>query len=96
MAYGIVHQFPGGTEEQYRASIEAVHPSGGGLPPGQIFHAAGATEDGWVIVAIHDSKESWEEFRDGTLMPAFQQGIDGGLPGPPQETAFDVRNQESG
>ena len=29
MAYGIVHQFAGGTEDQYRASIAAVHPSDG-------------------------------------------------------------------
>jgi hypothetical protein len=29
MAYGIVHHFPGGTKEQYEASIAAVHPSGG-------------------------------------------------------------------
>ena len=41
MAYGVVHQFPGGTKEQYEASIAAVHPSDGGLPEGQIFHAAG-------------------------------------------------------
>ena len=27
MAYAIVHHFPGGTEEQYEASIAAVHPS---------------------------------------------------------------------
>ena len=34
MAYGIVHQFPGGTQEQYEASIAAVHPSDGSLPEG--------------------------------------------------------------
>ena len=41
MAYGIVHHFPGGTEEQYEASIAAVHPSRDSLPEGQVFHAAG-------------------------------------------------------
>ena len=41
MAYGVVHHFPGGTKEQYEASIAAVHPSDGSLPEGQIFHAAG-------------------------------------------------------
>ena len=41
MAYGIVHNFPGGTKEQYEASIAAVHPSDGSLPEGQLFHAAG-------------------------------------------------------
>ena len=68
MAYGIVHQLSGGTEDQYRASIAAVHPSDGSLPEGQVFHAAGAAGDGWVIVAIHESKESWERFRYGILM----------------------------
>lgn len=95
MAYGVVHQFPGGTAEQYRASLAAVHPSDGSLPAGQLFHAAGPSEDGWLIVVIHDSKQSWEQFRDGTLMPRMQAGIDGGLAGPPQETAFEVHNQVS-
>jgi hypothetical protein len=93
MAYGIVHHFPGGTEEQYRASIAAVHPNGGSdLPEGQIFHAAGPSDGGWTIVAVHDSRESWERFRDQTLMPTLQQGIEGGFPGAPQETAIDIKN----
>jgi hypothetical protein len=96
MAYGVVHQFAGGTEEQYKASIGAVHPSDGGLPEGQVFHAAGQSADGWTIVAIHDSKESWEQFRDDTLMPRMQAGIDGGFAAPPQETTFEVHNRVSG
>ena len=59
MAYGVVHHFPGGTREQYEASVAAVHPSDGSLPGGQIFHAAGPSEGGWTIIAVHDSKESW-------------------------------------
>jgi hypothetical protein len=95
MAYGVVHQFPGGTKEQYEASIAAVHPSDGSLPEGQVFHAAGRSGDGWLIVAIHDSRESWEQFRDGTLMPRMQAGIDGGFTAPPEETTFEVHNQDS-
>jgi hypothetical protein len=92
MAYGVVHHFPGGTKEQYEASLEAVHPGGGAsLPSGQIYHAAGPSNDGWTIVAIHDSRESWERFRDQTLMPALQRGIEGGFAGKPQEIAFDVQ-----
>jgi hypothetical protein len=92
MAYGIVHHFPGGTKEQYEATLAEVHPGGGGLPEGQIVHAAGASDGGWTIVAIHESKESWERFRDSILMPRLQQGVSGGFAGPPQETAFDVHN----
>jgi hypothetical protein len=95
MAYAIVHNFPGGTKEQYEASIAAVHPTGGGLPEGQIFHSAGPSAGGWTIVAVHDSKESWERFRDGILMPRMQKGIKGGFTTPPQETAFEVYNMQS-
>jgi hypothetical protein len=90
MAYGIVHHFPGGTKENYEASIAAVHPSDGSLPEGQVFHAAGPSAGGWTILAVHESKESWERFRDGTLMPRMQQGIEGGFPTPPEETAIDL------
>jgi len=33
--FGIIHRFPGGTKDQYEASIARVHPSDGGLPKGQ-------------------------------------------------------------
>ena len=74
MAYGIVHHFAGGTKEQYEASIAAVHPSDGSLPEGQSFHAAGPSAGGWTIVAIHDSQEGWERFRDGVLGPRMTEG----------------------
>ena len=92
MAYGIVHYFPSGTKQQYEASIAAVHPSRDKLPQGQIYHAAGPSAGGWTIVAIHESKESWEHFRDNVLMPGLQAGVPGGFSSPPQETAFDVYN----
>jgi hypothetical protein len=92
MAYGIVHHFPRGTKEQYEATLAAVHPDRDSLPQGQTFHAAGASADGWIVVAVHDSKESWESFRDGILLPRLQQGIKGGFTTPPQERTFDVHH----
>jgi hypothetical protein len=93
MAYGVVHTFAGGTKEQYEASIAAVHPEGGGLPKGQQYHAAGPSADGWTIVAVHDSRESWEQFRDTILMPRMTAGIEGGFTSPPQETVFEIVNE---
>ncbi len=92
MAYAIVHFFPGGTKKHYEASIAAVHPAKNSLPKGQIFHAAGPSAGGWTVVAVHESKESWEKFRDDILMPRMEQGIHGGFPAPPHETAFEVQN----
>ena len=91
MAYGIVHFFPGGTKEQYDASLAAVHP-GVGLPKGQTFHAAGPSAGGWTVMAVHESKESWERFRNDILMPKLQQGVKGGFTMAPQEQAFEIYN----
>ena len=92
MAYGIVHHFPGGTKEQYEASIAAVHPSRHTLPAGQLYHAAGPSTGGWTIIAIHDSKESWERFRNQILMPKLKAGVKGGFTSPPQEITFETYN----
>jgi hypothetical protein len=92
MAYGIVHHWPGGTKEQYDTVLAALNLTNNSLPEGQTFHAAGQSADGFTVVAIHDSKESWERFRDGILMPRVKQGISGGFTTPPQETTFDVHN----
>ena len=48
MAYLMTHFWPGGTEEQYRSMQAAVHPPDG-LPAGQIHHAGGPTEGGYLI-----------------------------------------------
>jgi hypothetical protein len=89
MAYAIVHFFPNGTKEQYEASVSALHPGKDILPKGQIFHTAGPSAGGWTVLAVHETKASWETFRDTILMPRFKAGIPGGFPTPPQETAFE-------
>jgi hypothetical protein len=89
--FGIVHRFPGGTREQYENVLEVVHPDvGKELPEGQLLHLAGPTGDGWLVMAVHESRESWERFRDDTLVPGLAS-VDNGLPAPPEETTFDVQ-----
>jgi hypothetical protein len=41
-------------------------------------------------MAVHDSRESWERFRDETLLPGLAS-VENGLPGPPEETTFEVQ-----
>jgi hypothetical protein len=95
MTYVIVHHFPGGTQEQYEAAVAAVHPSRDTLPEGQVHHMAGPSDGGWTIVAVHDSKESWERFRDGVLMPRMSAGIDGAFTAMPEERAFEAQTELS-
>ncbi len=89
MPFAITHFLSGGTKEQYDATVKAVHPASG-LPEGQLFHAAGASPGGWTILAVHDTKASWEKFRDTVLKPAMMAGIDGGLEGQPVETEIEL------
>ena len=50
---------------------------------------------GKSALAVHTGHRWGERFRDGVLMPRMQAGIAGGFTTPPQETAFDVHNQQS-
>ena len=74
MAYGVIHHFPGGTAENYEASIGAVHPGPGKLPPHQIFHASGPVPGGWTIMAVYDTKAHWEAFRGVTRLTFHPRG----------------------
>jgi hypothetical protein len=89
MAYLIVNNFDGGTKAQYDAAVEVVHPPDG-LPAGQTHHYAGSSATGWVVVAVWDSKEAWERFRDETLLPGLQGLGDSSFPAPPKITEFEV------
>jgi len=92
MTYLLTHFWPGGTEDQYRATLAAVHPQDG-LPDGQTFHAAGPTEGGYLIAVLWDSKESADRFLSETLMPAMP--VDGGFEGRPDERGAEVSNLEA-
>jgi hypothetical protein len=92
MAYLLTHFWPGGTEDQYRATLAAVHPTDG-LPAGQISHAAGPTEGGYLIAVLWDSKESSDRFLSETLVPAMP--VEGGFEGRPEERGADVSNLET-
>jgi hypothetical protein len=92
MPYLLTHFWPGGTEEQYRATLGAVHPADG-LPDGQLSHAAGPTEGGYLIAVLWDSKESSDRFLSETLIPSMP--VEGGFDGQPEERGAEVANLET-
>ena len=92
MSYLQVHFWPGGTEQQYQAMIEVLHPETG-LPEGQHSHISGPTEGGYLIVVVWDSKEQSEAFMKNTLVPALP--VDGGFVGVPDERTAQVSHHES-
>lgn len=90
MTYGISHFFPGGTREQYETTMVAMNGELGVTPDGQIIHAAGPAPGGWQVVAVHESKESWDAFRESVFLPRVTAGIAGGFTDAPIETLWDV------
>src|SRR5438067_11490819 len=87
-----VHYFPGGAKEPSAAARAGVLPARNAPSGGAIVRAGGPSAGGWTIVAVHESKASWEQFRDGTLRPAFEKGLGGSFTSSPQESAFEVYN----
>ncbi len=89
MAYMVTHFWPGASEDQYNATVAAVHPPGG-LPEGQTYHVAGPTDGGILITSVWDSKEQCDRFIQDKLMASMP--IDGGVEGRPEERSAEVIN----
>ena len=91
MSYLQVHFWPGGTEEQYRAMIKALHPETG-LPEGQRSHTSGVTEGGYLISVVWDARGQSEAFMQNTHLAALP--VDSGFAGGPEERAAEVAHHD--
>lgn len=91
MSYVLTHYFDGGTEEEYRAVLAAVHPDGQ-LPVGQTYHGAGSTGDGFMVQTVWDSKDAADRFISEVLLPKMPT-VEGGFTVPPQEHAAITVNE---
>jgi hypothetical protein len=90
MSYVISHFFPGGTAEQYEAAMIALNGKLGTIPEGQILHVAGPVPGGFQVIAVQESKASWDRFLSETFAPLMSKGIPGGFTKPPSETVFEA------
>ena len=71
MPIALVLDFPGGTREKYDQVVARME-LGGHLAPGGITHAAGHFEDGWRVIDVWESLETFERFRDEQVIPHVQ------------------------
>jgi hypothetical protein len=72
MAVVIVNEMEGGSQEVY----DQVNPKvmeGGNLPDGCQLHIAGPYENGWRVITVWESEESFNQFRDEKLIPAIRE-----------------------
>jgi hypothetical protein len=90
MSYVISHFFPGGTAQQYETAMVALNGPLGTIPEGQVLHVAGPVPGGFQVIAVQDSKESWDRFVSETFGPIMGKGIPGGFGAAPVELEFEA------
>jgi heme-degrading monooxygenase HmoA len=83
----------GGDWEEYEAVSNAIGAEDD-PPDGLIVHAAGEVDGEWQSVAVWDSQEAYEHFRDERVFPAVRQALgDSAIEaGPPPKESFEVKH----
>jgi len=86
MAIGVIFNGMGVTEAQYRQVLNQTSP-GNQPPAGMLYHAAGASENGFCVIEVWESQAVAERFFQEQLGTALQAaGIN------VQPTLFEVVN----
>lgn len=83
MAFARIALFPGGTEEQHRAIVEALGDAHADAE-GRILFAAGPAPEGWQILQVWESRDQLERWVQANLGQAFASVGDRGYPAPPR------------
>jgi hypothetical protein len=92
MTYAIVLRFEGVTEADYwtvNDSLGISRDGSGEWPEGMASHAAGPTDNGWVVIEKWESKQAQEAFMAGRLGAALATA---NLPAPVQIIETDTIN----
>jgi hypothetical protein len=89
MAEALILEFEGTGRADYDAVNEVLGidmGSGeGDWPPGLLVHTAGATENGWAVMEVWESREAQEAFMNERLGAALQEG---GITDPPSRAEW--------
>lgn len=78
MADGLILEFDGFGVGKYKGVSEALGvdvQTGGGAPEGQLFHAAGAKEGGWVVFEVWRSRDDQSRFMEERLGKALRESV---------------------
>jgi hypothetical protein len=90
MAVGVVLEFSGATLDQYDQVLEKMGlERGGQIPNGGLFHWATATDDGFLVTDVWESREQFDAFSEAQIGP-FSQEV--GITSPPRVTFHEVHN----
>ncbi len=92
MAVGMLLAGEGVTGESYRQLTEAMFGAfpmpESEAPEGLILHTAGATDQGWYVYDVWESKDHFQRFVESKLGPAMEASGAGGAKGTRPEPQF--------
>jgi hypothetical protein len=93
MAWAQIQKSTEATWEDYETVSNAIG-SDDDPPAGLIVHAAGEVDGKWQSVAVWESEEAYERFRDERVLPAVRQTLgDSAIEaGPPPMESFEVKH----
>ena len=91
MAIAVQIDFAGATLDQYDAINKLLGATEGGSHPGEgaLFHFVPATDDGFRVVDVWNSREEFESFLENKVGPLTAQV---GMTGPPDIQFFEIHN----
>ncbi|MGI8876678.1 MAG: hypothetical protein ACR2KP_20610 [Egibacteraceae bacterium] len=89
MAFGRIVFYAGGTEAQYRAVIDEIGPAFSDVPE-RILHAAGGSDDGWLMITAWTSKAAFQRWAQEHIGPAHQRAGERGWRSSPETTDFET------
>ena len=74
MPIAFVLESRGVTQQQIEAFNQRVAPDGK-APEGQLYHAGGPTETGWIAVDVWESEEAFQRFAEKAIPIARELGL---------------------
>jgi hypothetical protein len=90
MAVAVELNFRGATLDQYDQVIQKMGlKQGGATPPGAISHWVAKTDDGFRVVDVWESKETFERFAQEKIGPYTREA---GIESEPEMKFYDVHN----
>ena len=94
VAVGVQLDFKGSTLDQYDQAIERLGLlPGGPSAPAELFHWVTATDAGFRVIDVWESREAFEEFLQTKILMVSSEV---GVIAPPEIQYFDVHNYFSG
>jgi hypothetical protein len=92
MTYGVITRIPASIEAYDASSAEMLKVEGKLDPDGLILHVARATDDGFELIEVWQSKQHSDDFNNAVVRPALTRlGIGAAASGPvPEIVEFDA------